>query len=106
MGLYRPSGYNWLDRLVEPIWIRSERYRSVALGARGAPDELATEHRQILEACAERDPSTAAEKLYVHLVRTANIVAEQMLGAPLFDLTPPPSLGHVTSPATVSLECA
>ena len=32
MGLYRPSGYNWLERLVDPIWIRSERYRSFALG--------------------------------------------------------------------------
>lgn len=104
LGLYRPSGYNWLDRLVEPTWIRSERYRSVALRERGTPQDLAAEHGDILQACVEREPELAAQRLYRHLVTTANILAERLVGAPLFDLTPPPSLGHVTSLAAGSAE--
>ena len=98
MGLYNPSGYNWLERLVLPIWIRSERYRNFALGDRGGPDQLAAEHRRILRACAEHDPSAAAGELYGHLVRTANIVAEKLVGAPIFASMPPPSLGEVSRP--------
>lgn len=99
MGFYNPSGYNWLDRLVEPVWIRSERYRSVALSDRGGPEGLAAEHRRILDACAAGDPDAATKALYEHLVRTANILAERLVGAPLFDPTPPSSLGQVTNSA-------
>jgi DNA-binding GntR family transcriptional regulator len=99
MGLYGPSGYNWLERLVQPVWIRSERYRSFALGDRGTPEQLAAEHRSILLACVEHDPGRAAGELYTHLVRTANIVAEKLAGAPLFALMPPSSVGEATWPA-------
>jgi len=84
MRLYAPSGYNWLERLVEPIWIRSERYRSFALDGRGSPPQLAREHRKILAACVKHDPDEAAAELYRHLVRTANIVSERLVGRPLF----------------------
>ena len=103
MGLYRPSGYNWIDRLVQPVWTRSERYRSFALDDRGGPDELAAEHRAILRACVENDPDAAARELYTHLVLTANIVARKLVGAPLFALTPPPALGEVSRPAASPL---
>jgi DNA-binding GntR family transcriptional regulator len=95
MGLYRPSAYNWLDRLVGPIWIRSERYRSYALAARGGARQLAAEHRWLLEACVDHDPVAAADRLYAHLVQTANLVAEKLTGEQLFSETPPPSLGDL-----------
>jgi DNA-binding GntR family transcriptional regulator len=95
MGLYRPSAYNWLDRLVGPVWIRSERYRSYALAERGGAKQLAGEHRSMVDACADHDPVAAADRLYVHLVRTANLVAVKLTGEALFSETPPPSLGEV-----------
>ncbi|HEV7641516.1 MAG TPA: GntR family transcriptional regulator [Gaiellaceae bacterium] len=95
MGLYRPSAYNWLDRLVGPVWIRSERYRSYALAERGGAKQLAEEHTRLLEACTDHDPNAAADRLYVHLVRTANLVAEKLTGEQLFNETPPLSLGDV-----------
>jgi DNA-binding GntR family transcriptional regulator len=82
MSLYGPSRYNWLERLVEPIWVRSERYRSYALPVRGGAKQLAREHRKILEACTAHEPDVAADRLYAHLVKTANLVAEK-LGGPL-----------------------
>jgi DNA-binding GntR family transcriptional regulator len=85
MRLYAPSGYNWLERLVEPIWIRAERYRSFALGERGTPTQLAREHRRILAACVRHDPDAASGELYEHLVRTANIVSERLVGTALFE---------------------
>jgi DNA-binding GntR family transcriptional regulator len=84
MGLYGPSRYNWLERFVEPIWVRSERYRSYALGQRGGAKQLAREHRQILAACTAHEPELAAERLYVHLVKTANLVAEKLASAALY----------------------
>jgi DNA-binding GntR family transcriptional regulator len=99
MGLYAPSGYNWLERLVEPVWSRSERYRRYALGERGGPVELAREHRRILRVCAAHDPEAAADELYRHLVRTANIVSERLVGEPLFA----PEPGGVSRPAVRSL---
>lgn len=95
MGLYGPSAYNWLDRLLEPVWVRSERYRSYSLAQRGTPEELAGEHHSLLAACVEHDPAAAAERLYTHLVRTANLVADRLTGEQLFSETPPPSLGDV-----------
>jgi DNA-binding GntR family transcriptional regulator len=95
LNLYGPSGYNWIDRLVEPVWVRSERYRSHSLSERGTPDQLASEHRWLLEACLEHEPAAAAERLYIHLVRTANLVAHKLTGETLFSETPPPSLGDV-----------
>ena len=104
MGLYRPSGYNWLERLVDPIWIRSERYRSFALGERGGPDQLAAEHRSLLRACSDHCPDEAAAQLYTHLVLTANIVAEKLAGAPLFPLVAPTLLQEVSRPVALRAE--
>ncbi len=89
MGLYAPSTYNWLDLLVGPIWIRSERYRGAALADRGDALQLAGEHRRILEACQAHDPTAAERELYGHLARTANLLGERFAGAPLFDETQP-----------------
>ena len=104
MGLYRPSGYNWLERLVDPIWIRSERYRSFALGERGDPDQLAAEHRSLLRACADHCPDEAAAQLYTHLVLTANIVAEKLAGAPIFPPVAPSLLQQVSRPVALRVE--
>jgi DNA-binding GntR family transcriptional regulator len=101
MGLYRPSGYNWLERLVHPIWIRSERYRTFALDDRGGPEQIAAEHRSLLRACVEHDADSAASELYTHLVRTANIVGDKLVGLPLFAPTPPPALGEVSRLAPI-----
>jgi DNA-binding GntR family transcriptional regulator len=84
MGLYEASGYNWVERLLDPLWGRSERYRTVALVDRGSPEQLGEEHRQILAACVEHAEELAATRLYDHLVKTANLLAEKMAGIRLF----------------------
>jgi DNA-binding GntR family transcriptional regulator len=45
------------------------------------------EHERILQACADHDPDAAALELHNHLARTANLIAAQMGGAELFELT-------------------
>lgn len=85
MGLYNASGYNWVERLLDPLWGRSERYRTVALVDRGSPAQLALEHRAILEACVAHDERLASTRLYDHLVKTANLLAEKMAGIRLFN---------------------
>jgi DNA-binding GntR family transcriptional regulator len=85
MGLYTASGYNWVERLLDPLWGRSERYRTVALVDRGNPAQLAQEHRSILAACSEHDEDLAGARLYDHLVKTANLLAEKMAGIRLFN---------------------
>jgi DNA-binding GntR family transcriptional regulator len=74
-GLYAASGSVWLPRLIRPLWENSERYRIASLHVQGPAERRFDEHVLIVEACAARDPETAAAALRAHLVVTANLVA-------------------------------
>jgi DNA-binding GntR family transcriptional regulator len=82
-ALYEAAGSVWLLRVIRPLWETSQRYRLAV----SEPSELSTrrtEHATILRACVDHDPDLAGASLHNHLIRTANLVAEAMGGAPLF----------------------
>ncbi len=85
-ALYDAAGSGWLLRLIRPVWETSERYclefpQCRRLVARSA------EHQQLLDACVAKDPEWAATALHDHLAGTANHIAGEMGGGPLFELT-------------------
>ena len=85
-ALYEASGSRWLVRLITPLWESSQRYR---LRWRPLWQDLHTrdgEHDEILAACVAGSADRAAVLIHNHLARTANLVAIQMVGAPLFQL--------------------
>lgn len=82
-ALYKPSGSDWLIRLITPLWESSERYR-LASSAKRSIGRRSLEHRRILDACLSHDPDGAAQALHGHLIGTANAVCHAMGGAELF----------------------
>jgi hypothetical protein len=70
-----------------------------ALGQRGSLEQLARERRKILSACAQHDPDRTAGELDRHLVSSANIVSERLVGEPLVAPELPPGLGAVSERA-------
>jgi DNA-binding GntR family transcriptional regulator len=84
-ALYDAADSAWLIRLIRPAWETSERYCLEVPGCR-ALLERRGEHHAILAACAAGDADRAALALHDHLATTANSIATEMGGAPLFDL--------------------
>jgi DNA-binding GntR family transcriptional regulator len=84
--LYAASGSRWLLRLITPLWESCERYRHTWVPLRGELRNRGDEHEGILQACASKDANGAAILLYNHLATTANFIALQMTGAPIFPL--------------------
>jgi len=86
--LYRASGSSWLIRLVTPLWESSQRYRMTMapLNSERRRREAEREHEEMLSACELRDSESAARVLHNHLVRTANLITDQMGGEHLFVL--------------------
>ncbi len=84
-ALYEAADSRWLLRLIEPLWETSQRYR---LAANVAPKLRArsAEHEVILAACIAHDAELAANSLYDHLARTANVISQAMGGGSLFEL--------------------
>jgi DNA-binding GntR family transcriptional regulator len=73
-------------RTIRELYDHADRYRWLYI--KGAPRALsiaAAEHARIVEACAQRDPASAAEELARHLARTALTVLAHH--APDHDLT-------------------
>lgn len=87
-ALYDAANSRWMSRLIHPLWETSERYRFAMLPVRQNLDERRLEHEQILQACIDHDPDAAARELHNHLARTANLIANQMEGADLFQMLP------------------
>jgi len=84
-ALYEAAQSAWLMRLIRPVWETSERYclespKCRQLAARSG------EHDQILDACVAKDPERAAVALHDHLATTANNIAVEMGGEPLYEL--------------------
>jgi DNA-binding GntR family transcriptional regulator len=86
--LYDAANSRWMSRLIHPLWETSERYRFAMLPVRQNLDQRRLEHERILQACIDHDPDAAARELHNHLARTANLIANQMDGADLFELLP------------------
>jgi DNA-binding GntR family transcriptional regulator len=87
-ALYDAARSRWMARLIHPLWETSERYRFAMLPVRMNLDQRRLEHERILRACIDHDPAAAARELRNHLARTANLIAAQMGGEPLFELLP------------------
>jgi DNA-binding GntR family transcriptional regulator len=87
-ALYRASRATWLLRLAEPLWNSSQRYRMTIapLSSQRRRREAHREHKQLLAACVEGDAEDAALVLHNHLVKTANLITDQMNGEHVFAL--------------------
>ena len=87
-ALYRPSRATWLLALVQPLWDSSQRYRMTIAPLSGARRrrEAEREHKQMLAACTKGDAERAALVLHDHLVKTANLITDQMNGEHAFAL--------------------
>jgi len=87
-ALYRPSDATWLLRLARPLWDSSQRYRMTMapLSSEQRRREAHREHKQLLTACTNHDAERAATVLHNHLVKTANLITDQMNGEHIFAL--------------------
>ena len=87
-ALYRASKATWLLRLAEPLWNSSQRYRMTIapLSSQRRRREAQREHKELLAACARGDSEGAARGLHNHLVKTANLITDQMKGEHVFAL--------------------
>jgi DNA-binding GntR family transcriptional regulator len=80
-AIYDAADSPWLLRLISMLWENSERYRRLAAPRRGTPQQRASEHRAILDACRERAPEQASALMHEHLYRTY-AMARQALDRP------------------------
>ncbi|HEY8703725.1 MAG TPA: GntR family transcriptional regulator [Gaiellaceae bacterium] len=87
-ALYDPCRSSWLLRLVTPLWESSQRYRMTMppLNSDMRRKEAQREHEEMLAACEAHDGARAAIILHNHLVRTANLITDQMGGEAVFAL--------------------
>jgi DNA-binding GntR family transcriptional regulator len=87
-ALYTPCRSAWLIRLATPLWESSQRYRLTmsTLNAEQRRKEAAVEHEQLLAACVAHDGDRAATILHDHLVKSANLITDQMGGERVFSL--------------------
>jgi DNA-binding GntR family transcriptional regulator len=81
-ALYRASHATWLLRLVQPLWDSSQRYRMTIapLSSEQRRLEAHREHKQLLAACRSHNAERASLVLHNHLVKTANLITDQMNG--------------------------
>lgn len=87
-SLYRAAHSRWLMRLITPLWESAERYRLATAGRRKIDWRLG-EHRQLMEAVLRHDAEAAEDGIYNHLAVTANDLADQMGGEPVFEFRVP-----------------
>jgi len=85
-ALYERCGSDWLLRLVRPLWESSQRYRLTipTLDSKQRQREAAAEHEELLAACVAHDGDRAAKALHNHLVKTVNLITDQMGGEHFF----------------------
>jgi DNA-binding GntR family transcriptional regulator len=84
-GVYRLADSPWLIRLVTPLWESSQRYRltMAPLNSERRRREAESEHEEMLEACIAHDADRARTTLGAHLMRTAELITEQMADEPV-----------------------
>ncbi|KPP85237.1 MAG: transcriptional regulator [Rhodobacteraceae bacterium HLUCCA08] len=66
----------WLMRFRRILFDQSERYRRLSLSQLSVARDVPGEHRSLMEATLSRDVDTACAHLRAHIMRTAEIVAE------------------------------
>ncbi len=98
LTLYRSAGSAWLLRLIRPLWESSERYRLAMSTGVGIARNVRM-HEILIRACTRHDPESAAYELTNHLVATANSLAVQLGGEPLFV----PAKGGRLTPSALQL---
>lgn len=75
-AIYRAAHSRRLERLIEPLWESSQRYRmTLPPRFRRRLQGRLAEHERILTACVGHHPEQAANELHAHLANTANLVA-------------------------------
>lgn len=84
--LYRAAQWRWLERLIVPLWDSCRRYRLQQNNLRANLIENHRDHESILKACAEHNSQLAARKIYNHLARNANVIAQGKFGQSFFEL--------------------
>ena len=83
--LYEAARSAALLRLIRPAWDSCERYRPVLLGTGGSPQDRHAElDRELLDACAARDPERAAAALHDHLELASDIYEVELAGKSIF----------------------
>jgi DNA-binding GntR family transcriptional regulator len=83
--LYEAARSASLLRLIRPAWDGCERYRPVLLGTGGSPQDRHAElDRELLDACAARDPDRAAAALHDHLELATDIYEVELAGKSIF----------------------
>ena len=83
--LYEAARSASLLRLIRPAWDSCERYRPVLLGTGGSPQDRHAElDRELLDACAARDPERAAAALHDHLELATDIFEVELAGKSIF----------------------
>ncbi len=75
--IYRFSGSTVYYEVLAPLHKKVQRFRRAALDETGRPERSVSEHRQIYEAIAARDPELAAERMITH----ANNARESLLAS-------------------------
>jgi DNA-binding GntR family transcriptional regulator len=72
-----------------PLWESSQRYRLTMppLNSERRREEAQSEHEQMLEACIAHDADQARVLLRDHLVKTANLIVQEMGGDSVFSLS-------------------
>lgn len=77
--LYEAAGSEWLLRSIDPAWRNGERYRFAAPSGDVDHQVSASEHQQILDACAGHDPEAASDAMRRHILG-AGIRISSLLG--------------------------
>ncbi|MGE0808009.1 MAG: GntR family transcriptional regulator [Burkholderiaceae bacterium] len=79
-SLVATASSKWLRELSALLYVQTERYRRPLLAQRLSPDEqrrnIEQEHRDLLDACLQRDADTACALLAAHLRSTGRIIEQ------------------------------
>jgi len=74
LSLYEMANSPWLQRLIEPLWQNSERYRRLAIYDLATHASLLLDHARLLERCRAGDTEAAALEIDAHLSRTSELI--------------------------------
>jgi DNA-binding GntR family transcriptional regulator len=85
-ALYAASGSTWLVRLIRPAWESCERYRAALLAQQGnLQDRHQALDEELLEGCAAREPTRAADALHRHLELFGDFYSRELGGRGIFE---------------------
>jgi DNA-binding GntR family transcriptional regulator len=68
--LYQASGRQRWVETIETLWLRCKRYMLVVISSDSLKEFIHADHRQLLQACQQRDVSLAEATIRMHLKRS------------------------------------